>query len=82
MAQYDDIIKYQELSCHFIMSLLNQNLSKIAKLSKDRVSTIGEVEYGSASFDKSTSELVTEIFEELADALFYASLIIKRRDDG
>jgi len=52
------------------------NADEIVGLAGYRASTLGELEYGDASYHKGVEHLEREIDEELADAVFYQHIIL------
>ena len=52
----------------------------LVDLAVERATTLGAAEYGDASFHKNSHELKRETSEELADAIFYTSVNLHKRE--
>lgn len=75
MTEAERIIRlHAAMSQTQLMADLLTHFEEITELAVQRVNTVGEAEYGDASFHKTPAALRRELFEEYADALFYACL--------
>ena len=65
-----------------LMSILGANISRIETMAVERANTLGLEEYGDKSFHYDSDKLLEEIFEELADAIFYNCIRMEQANRG
>ena len=60
--------------------MLIEHGDELVDLAVQRSSGVGALEYGDASYDKTDDALGVDVFEELADAIFYWHIPMSRRE--